>query len=476
MVVVVVRLVMAALVMVVVRTLWARVRYDGDEEVVLHLSAGGLIALSAVAITTAGPLSLLVVLAAAVILLPGPFAWWVAIPLGQVQLAYYLVRYNPIRGRKTDGVGLAVLAGALAAVRAGGDGAHQVWLERRLLDGRLCGAGIAASGFLAAMRRDLKTARLTLDSLGLLDAGAVPARAAELAREWLAADAVRRGAWDDLLELGQKGGPTSPITAFMLVVGRRMSGHPIGDDTLEEAWLDAGSPVAFQPLLEHARAWSPSVAATPEAAGPDPLESALRAHVAALRGAPDKVRLMAAARAWDQAVLSDSVRHGVRERATELRVADAQAALDRMVAAASVDLGSVAAGAGIALEDVGAVSGAARRRVREQHVESLELAVAEVRRRVEEKRPLVPVDEWREFVGLTDQYRLAVTSAGDTPRLVFASMFQDVLSLAVWLWNVRGEPAMARAIFRWLLGQAEVVGDERAAELLRSNLQVEWRG
>jgi hypothetical protein len=46
----------------------------------------------------------------------------------------------------------------------------------------------------------------------------------------------------------------------------------------------------------------------------------------------------------------------------------------------------------------------------------------------------------------------------------------DLCKLAVWLWNLREEKALANAIFRWLLAEAETVGDARAVELETKNV------
>ena len=58
----------------------------------------------------------------------------------------------------------------------------------------------------------------------------------------------------------------------------------------------------------------------------------------------------------------------------------------------------------------------------------------------------------------------------DLRRLSFPRVNAEVCHLAVWLFNVRGQRALANAMFRWLLAEAEAVGDERAASLARDNL------
>jgi hypothetical protein len=55
-------------------------------------------------------------------------------------------------------------------------------------------------------------------------------------------------------------------------------------------------------------------------------------------------------------------------------------------------------------------------------------------------------------------------------RLVFAEVHGALCPLACQLWNDRREHAMAEALFRWLLAEAEAVGDSRLAEHERRNV------
>ena len=55
-------------------------------------------------------------------------------------------------------------------------------------------------------------------------------------------------------------------------------------------------------------------------------------------------------------------------------------------------------------------------------------------------------------------------------------MFPDihlyVCNYAVWLWNERKEYGISTPLFRWLLAEAEAVGDEEAIILQRKNVGV----
>ena len=55
-------------------------------------------------------------------------------------------------------------------------------------------------------------------------------------------------------------------------------------------------------------------------------------------------------------------------------------------------------------------------------------------------------------------------------RLAYAACHHEVCELAVWLFNVREEKPVANAMFRWLLAEAEIVGDSASADVNRKNV------
>ena len=55
-------------------------------------------------------------------------------------------------------------------------------------------------------------------------------------------------------------------------------------------------------------------------------------------------------------------------------------------------------------------------------------------------------------------------------RVLWSRLHSDVCSYAVWLWNQRKERALANAIFRYLLREAEHLGDQDRIDLQKKNV------
>jgi hypothetical protein len=122
-------------------------------------------------------------------------------------------------------------------------------------------------------------------------------------------------------------------------------------------------------------------------------------------------------------------------------------------------------------EDLGETINRANRLLRDELLAEIELVCDRLRRRVDERRDLPPADEWREWIALRAQYERAADLVGmELRRLAFTKVDSDVCHLAVWLFNVRRQKPIANAMFRWLLAEAEALGDERTAELQRKNV------
>ena len=108
--------------------------------------------------------------------------------------------------------------------------------------------------------------------------------------------------------------------------------------------------------------------------------------------------------------------------------------------------------------------------VREEILANVELGFSTLEERTEAKRGLPSIDEWREFLALRQLHsELAQTGGLAVRQLAFPNLHHAACNHAAWLWNERNEYVMANAIFRWLLAEATIVGDERAIELQRAN-------
>ncbi|EYF02954.1 hypothetical protein [Chondromyces apiculatus] len=475
---------------------------------------------------------LLVVLAVLlVVFAPWLITRWVLIPLGLPRFAYYmatLADWTFLADRR----GGAVLAGAWALCRRpAGDEALAGWLERKLLgvekpgpEGEalqvawlvaralmalrrgdlrrlrmlfevqelstgfetLRGAGIGAMGLLAAYRGDLAGARALLESLEHVDARACPRLAGEVALRWLAADAAARGAWSEVSALCAVGWRGGRDVALLGAVAARLldaEGAP-GDVGLWARWLLAPRRRATLALVQ--RALRPRLERGPQVEAPkvrgvvregDRWGHAVALHAALLlrgEGGVNGEDLRRLGGAWDAVFEDEAARAEVEERARAIGASGAQAAIEGLRSSAVEDLVALVQAARIPHEqwdDLGEMLRRANRQLRSDLLAELELTVERLRRRVDEARALPAIDEWREWIALKGRYEQAAALVGmELRRLSFPRMNVEVCHLAVWLFNVRGQRALANAMFRWLLAEAEAVGDERAAARARDNL------
>jgi hypothetical protein len=79
--------------------------------------------------------------------------------------------------------------------------------------------------------------------------------------------------------------------------------------------------------------------------------------------------------------------------------------------------------------------------------------------------------ELREALALAERAgRLGRLAGLPSRRLVFEEVHAALCPLACRLWNERGERPAADALFRWLLAEAEAVGNARLAEHERRNV------
>ncbi|GEM_PF-623958 len=442
------------------------------------------------------------------VLFPWPIVRLWLIPRGRPKLAWALTRLSCWVWRD-DVRGGALIAAAWAALRqADTHGelpqATAQWIEARrdqapLLSvrWRLGGAGIVASGLLAAARGRTDAARELSASAADLAEQAWPKPAIAIAWAWLSADAMERGAWRELHFLTRTAPVRTRTLEFFAAVAARITGaatHP-DDRALRRLWLLAPHRRGNRPLLERALA-APSLtrgsrpAARRRAASPrrdDPGEGtlalAMRLHaellVAAAGTSPgaelDVEALTRVAAAWDRAFEDPTLERALTERSRVLSAGrSATERVQALRASVQADLYALIRGARIELRllEGHGVLDAAARDLRRTLLDGLETSLAGLQRRVDAERPLAGIDEWRSFMAVREQYRAAAAIGGIAlRRLAFRETESPVCALAVWLWNEREERALGNAIFHWLLAEAVIVDDEAATALYERNVE-----
>ena len=442
-----------------------------------------------------------VVGSALVLLLPLFFPWAFArhvfVPLGMPRAAYFTVAALPDWAWMRDPRGGAVLAGAWALLRQRRpDATRADWLERKLSSATdhkaLAGAGVAASGLLAAARGDLEGARAILTSVRLVDPKATPKAARRIALDWLLADAASRGHWKAVADLRLETDASRSVR-LCADIARRLLGDALAPSKARIwlGWALAPHRRATLPLVRRAVA---TEARVPETSAPEAepapehehlWDRALAAHARLLRHDATEVGARvggeALARlgiAWDGALADRGEQSVLAERAFVLGLSVAAAhggaAIARITRAVEDDIAALARAAGVRLEALRSAGGTAARaaeRLRDELLAEVELASGALRRRTDEKRALPATAEWRESIAIRAQYEHAVGLGGpELQRLLFSRVKNDVWSHAYWLSSERSERTVANAAYVWLLAEARAVGDTRAIDPLTGNV------
>lgn len=436
-----------------------------------------------------------------VLLVPWTVARGIFIPLGMPRAARWLASLAAGRWEQ-DGHGGGLIAAAWAVLRqATPDPDAIVWIERaRDAQPMLRASHVLATGLLAAARGDLDCARLLLDSVTGLGPRTTPRLVRALAREWLVADAARRGKWAWAAHMTRGPRLRSRTLRLLDAASARLAGWADAPPVpwLWLMWLMAPRRRHTLALVRRAAAPIPAPgsaggsasggaddapASARPALHPDAYQHALRAHVAVLgnlTGAGRTADAEAAAhtiedlaRAWDQALDAPETRRMVMERAAALGVRNGEAALQALADAVTRDLATLIRAALLPLPPRAMTSRTMReaaRLLREELISEIELAFDALQNRVLAERRLTPIDEWREWLALRALHQRAAAVGGiELRRMVFAHVHQVGCKYAVWLWNQRTQHLMANEMFRWLLGEAVIVGDSEAAELQRRN-------
>lgn len=469
-----------------------------------------------------------------VLLWPWGVVRWALIPLGQVRLAAALTRLCWLRFMDDSAGGAALAAAWALLRRPPGTAARRAgraWLVARTAAwgrDKARGAGVTALGLLAAEQGELESARGLLRALDTLDPRYFPRQAQLVSREWLAAESAERGAWAEVAALSAAGSMTRTTRLLGLIAARRLAfaggdaaraaGDPVPSArALWNAWLLCGHRALTLPLVRRALMAVPPAAQAPPAAvvqtSEEPLAQALRQHArlqaalalpagdaatsAGLAGA-----LQELGAAWERALAAPTLRRHLLERGLLLGVsaagvpgsagkpgaAGAEAALAALREEAAVELAELLRRAGLPLTQVLPVepagsaparppaptvlSRAAQRR-REALMAEVEARCDALRDRTGARRELPIVDEWREWAALRARYERAVLLLGtglEVRRVLWSRLHSDVCSYAVWLWNQRKERALANAVFRYLLREAEHLGDQDRIDLQKKNV------
>lgn len=409
---------------------------------------------------------------------PWPWIRRLLIPLGASRLAYAWARVGGPPWLR-DPVGGAVLCGVLAQARRRRVNEDRLrTLEAALGRAPLRGAGIVATGFIAALRGDRATAVTILDSVEDLDPDICPPIARTFAADWLVADAARRGRWHEVHQRSREGLVHSATTRFMGFAAQRLIGHPLSRWTLLAAWLRA--PHRHATLSLAWRAWRARFPIhdvveaglhEPPANGAGLLgtaATALHLETAQLSaaGAADVASLDRLARAWDQTLWNFDVRQRVRTRALALEcdstVEQQVVELDRQICR---DIGGMLPDTAAELCDSRTLRrGVSLHRDAQRYKIALLLRELETAAAASVSPPASTL--WSMWVEIRDAYARAARGVELDERLAtFDAAERHLGALVGWLWNDRRERALANAISFWLVCEADILDQHEVAEV-----------
>ncbi|NVB41727.1 hypothetical protein G6O69_28090 [Pseudenhygromyxa sp. WMMC2535] len=459
---------------------WAK----GLWSVVLAIILSFVAALFALSVAR-GKLEHLIPLAAITVLLfPWPLTRYVLIPLGWwraasglAQLAGWVWRGDVASGQLVAGA-WAVLRQRTPDVAA----IAQLSAQRDALE-PLGATGILASALLQDAVGDREAARQLMRMVASFDDAHRPPLTRLLADEWLIADAAARGAWAEVEQLARVPLRRSRGARLLGAIAARLIGYPPvpSDAELILRWLIAPSRTKTLASLRQALA-QPRAEIVPETrqqlTAPIPAldgPALLAAHRRAIsQGSVPLEQLVGLAHGWERMLCDPGLRSRTAKRALALRGGDPDEAIARLGREIELDLFGLARAADLPLaplEQGHATLRKVARELRHELLDDLAMRCEGVEARVAARRPLPPLDELREFLAVRAQYERTCRLGGpELVRVAFAQVHDPLCTLAVWLWDERGESAIANAMFRWLAHEATIAGDEEAAELQRRNM------
>lgn len=427
------------------------------------------------------------------------------IAAGLVRPSYYLSLLARASWER-DRDGGKVVAAALALLHRAHDPALATWLEGKIHGAAGAGlGGIVASGLLAASRGDRAGARDTLIGADAFDPDLAPVAARRAANDWLVADAAGRGDWITVMRRGVQPGQDTAYTRFLARAAARIRGEALAgepnptDFGLWVSWLWVPGRKYLRPLLDQARA-APRVLhqrKPPPPPAPPPVQivdpaahvgdpvahaQALHATWLALRGQATQLeqllsatRMQELCRAWEGAwpIAERRLRQRAQALTTQTRPEVALATIRQVVARELAELARAARLPLATFEVDLATAAQAAGELRAELLTAVESGSEELRARTAADRRLPAAEESRAWNQFRRRYEEVVALGGMELRyLLFPQVHRDVCGYAVWLWNDRKEYGLSGPMFRWLLAEAEAVGDVEAIELQRKNVGV----
>jgi hypothetical protein len=428
----------------------------------------------------AGPLGLVWLVPAIVLLLPSLVLKHVVVPLGWPRFAYWAARCCwPMAVVSEYSAGAAVY-GALALARRSPSPQSIDWLVDKIDQSQVQhGAAVVASGLLAALRGDRRQARSLLLLADALHRSAIPAGARAIARDWLLVDAARIGNWAEIIRLDRHGSRPATRWSYTLArIGERLSGDPRGcyDWQLWVYWAVAPHRRATWPLLRHAlavgRVTKPTETEASAAAATLPHALDHLARVLDHAFAYDSMSFAAAVRAVD-AALDDPATQGLADQRLRSLGSNGDAAavisglrtrlVDSLVPIIEESPRLARA------ENRGSILDQAVERVRLRLFRDIEAQCKDYDARRNREGYVKPVGEWESWANLRNCADRLLELAPDSEMALFRATYVPVCNFAVYQHNGYRRLPLAHSMYSWLHRHAR--RDPEATRLLLGNMK-----
>ncbi len=398
----------------------------------------------------------------------------------------------------TDRRGQALLYANLALLRAPRHRdlrADEAYLEEKQKQLPGGAAALLAHALQLARREGIAAIVPLLRCLDSVDPSVKPSWAMAVAYEILLVDAVRIGDWPKVQALATKEYAT-PLSEFLVTCADIFVERPepkeprMARDRLYWLWLRAPQKQHLLWLLEQAQKYEPQKAdharqmsTEKMTADRPPIEVALMLQSLMLQREPHLVppdHLLALGAAWDLALADKGLERMILTRALSLGISGAEQRAKDTLRSQVVDTIRSYLGVGtVPLSKLfpdgklpqKSVLADAVVKVRAELLEHFEGQTTKLEERTQDKRSLPWLDEWREWAKVRESYQKIEDFGGpEARRLAWTSLHRQANNWACWLWNARSEKVLANAVFRFLLREAEALGDERTAQLAKKNV------
>lgn len=467
---------------------------------ILVLAGGAFLSISAFGAGASWSIPIyLMALSILVLLLIHPWLLtrWVLIPFGLVHLSYHMGRLGGFPWTR-DPQGGAVLAAVLALLhKKQPSSAMLQQLADKLRHVSLGGAGIVATGLLYAIRGEVPSARVLLQSLELLDNALCPPLAQRIAVDWQMMDAATRGDWPQIIRISQQTPSSSRLHQFLLVVAKRFCGEAISRRQLLLSWLWAPKRRHSFSLLRRVMNFATQqqiyteispIGDLSQIAANDGGHFCLQAfslHQEILSIDPSQVSESAVLRlacAWDEVFrdprLFQFLSESMQKNRSSLTPEEVAATLRQHVLASLV---STIREHHLPWQDMSTTKQKLvyelRRELDRQWIQESEQVIQMIDQRVfakkQEQRSGDIMAEWHFWLMIREKYQ-QITSCGGKHvcKQIFPAMEQSLSQYARWLWSLQQEKSFAAMIFLWLLGEAESLAYWQSAKIHEYNLVV----